>query len=196
MGLDSVELIIEFEKRFQVEIPDIEWEQAATVGQVAEKVKQYKTLKPIRRDLFSEIYNKTLATLHDLYPEIPPISQKTLLKDVFQPENLNHQWNEFENRLGLKIPSLNKADFGAKSSEIVLFGIVWSRLKPPFLASSIGRLVDCICGLNYKQFIDFENISSDYEIIVAVCGITHETCGVSIEEIYPNSSFTNDLGLD
>jgi hypothetical protein len=46
------------------------------------------------------------------------------------------------------------------------------------------------------QFVDFEHITSLFEIYITVLGITSESIGIPIEEIFWKSSFANDLGID
>jgi hypothetical protein len=57
-------------------------------------------------------------------------------------------------------------------------------------------LIDCICGLNYEQLLDFDHLTSRYEVMVAVLVITSDKSGVEITSIFWDSSFTNDLGMD
>jgi hypothetical protein len=57
-------------------------------------------------------------------------------------------------------------------------------------------LIDCICGLNYEQLLDFGHLTSRYEVMVAVMAITGDKSGVEIQSIFWDSSFTMDLGMD
>jgi hypothetical protein len=50
--------------------------------------------------------------------------------------------------------------------------------------------------LNYEKFVDFDNLTSLFEITIATIGLTQEQCGMDIDEIFVDSSFVNDLGLD
>ena len=75
-------------------------------------------------------------------------------------------------------------------------GIKLYRPKPAFLESDFRRLVECVGGLNYETFINFDRITSRFEIDIAVIGITCDQSGVGIDEVFLESFFTNDLGID
>lgn len=46
MGLDTVELIMEFEKAFDIQVPDATWERTSTVGDAYNVVWQHLEHKP------------------------------------------------------------------------------------------------------------------------------------------------------
>ncbi|MEL7003840.1 MAG: hypothetical protein AAFN93_14045, partial [Bacteroidota bacterium] len=77
-----------------------------------------------------------------------------------------------------------------------ILGLTYYKPKSPFLNSSFERLIECIGALNYLELVDFDNITSLFEIRIAVMGITCGTTGVNAKEVFWESSFTSDLGID
>jgi acyl carrier protein len=196
MGLDSVDLIITFEQKFKIEIPDQAAEGIGTIGQMATWLYQHLPLHPPERDLEGEI----LARLDQAFSQLglPPVRDPTArLVDLLPPEGITTTWQALPTALGLALPTLNDIDL-KKSPQIWLrrLGLPPWRPKRGVLASTVAELAQHICVLNYHQLIDFDRFSSQYEIMVAVMGITHELCGVEPSEMHRDSSFTNDLGID
>lgn len=62
--------------------------------------------------------------------------------------------------------------------------------------TTIDRFIDLVAAVNYEKIIDRNNFQSKYEVMVAVMGITIEKIGLSPFEVFLNSSFTKDLGID
>jgi len=120
-----------------------------------------------------------------------------VLRDFIPKENLKSFWHDLEFELKLKIPKLNPQDFiEEKLKDIKILGITISRPKQAVLDMQFSRFAECIGAMNYEKFIDFDTISSLFEVTIAVIALTHEQCGVAIDEILVTSSFTNDLGID
>lgn len=203
MGLDTVDLMIEFERKFRISIPDPEAAKMATVRQAAEGILKHMQLKEPERDLFGEVLARIRAALDATGIRAGELQPGTKLKTIFSGENVADQWQQFEHVLGLHIPALTKADLGEPVEPRVrkLFGMPLSshsfdQPDSPFLERDVNRLVDCICGLNHERFIDFDHLTSRYEVIVAVMVITSDRSGVEITSIFWDSSFTSELGMD
>ena len=58
------------------------------------------------------------------------------------------------------------------------------------------RFVECIGALNYQKFVDFDHLTSLFEITIATIGITQEQCQMDVDEIFVESSFAYHLGID
>jgi hypothetical protein len=208
MSLDTVELIMDFEEKFKINIPDEEAAKMATVREAAEGILKYIQLREPERDLFGEVLGRIRVALEKIGIRPGELGPETRLRTIFSGEDVKSQWQQFENALGLQIPGLTLTDLGEAGAprdeprERKLFGIkipsysFYQRPDPPFLENDVGRLVDCICGLNHEQLVDFDHLTSRYEVMVGVMVITSDKSGVEITSIFRDSSFTNDLGMD
>ena len=196
MGLDSVELLMRFEKEFKKDIPNHYAESICTVGDIIhwfnnnleihlpDKKVENKIL-----DLFKEGFSKLgLPNQFDFAHK---------LRDYLPKEGLSNTWNDLEKATRLSIPQLNPQDLTEKViGEVKIWGLVISRPKKPILDMTFLRFIECVGALNYKRFVDFDTLSSVFEITIAVIGITHEQCGVDIDQIGVDSWLTKDLGID
>lgn len=196
MGLDIVELVMEIEKAFEISVPDVEWETVATINQTVEKIKQYKALQEPERNLFGEVFANVSHAFDKMGLIRTALTPETRLDTIFPKEGFQQSWTDFEKELDLCIPPLTKADFGVHTPERRIFGIPLNKPVLPFLESDISRLVYCICVLNCERLIDRKNICGEYEILILVSWITLEKSGADLSDLYPDSSFTNDLGMD
>jgi hypothetical protein len=197
MGLDSVDLIITFEQKFKMPIPDRDAEQMATIGDVANWFYAHLPIHPPERDLPGEM----LARLHQAFerlglPFVPDPAQR--LVDLLPPEAVIAAWPALETVLALALPRLNDIDLkkSPQKSWLQKLGIPTWRPHSGVLESTLEELVQHICVLNYRQLVNFDRFSSLYEIMVAVMGITHHQCGVEAHDMHWGSSFANDLGID
>jgi hypothetical protein len=196
MGLDSVELVMRFEREFGLPIPDREVEQISTIGQMANWFYAHLPIHQPERDLPGEMLARLNQALERL--GLPPVRDPAQrLADLLPPGDITATWQALQTALGLALPQLNDIDL-KKSPQNWLgkLGIPPWRPKSGVLASTVAELGQHICVLNYQQLIDFDRFSSQYEIMVAVMGITHHQCGVEPSEMHRDSRFANDLGID
>jgi acyl carrier protein len=188
MGLDSVELVMEWEKYFQIEIPDKEAANMLTVEDAVEyissQVRYSNQHTDIKEKILMEFRNAvvgmgiafSITPFDGIYQLIP-------LKDV-------ETWKAISLETKLDMPEPILTGF---------FGNFIERIFPQkdnFDSTTLERFIDLLAAVNYEKIIDRNHIQNKYEIMVAVIGITIEKIGVSPFEVYLNSSFTNDLGID
>lgn len=196
MGLDSVYLLMQFEKVFKKEVPDEVASTIYTVDDMANWFYQNKEIYEPDLQIESKIFElvkKTLVTVG----LTNQISYEQKLNEIIPKHNLEQTWREIERILALKIPKLSKQELANREvKEIKFFGLTLFIPQSPFLENSIERFILCIAALNYKKFVDFDRITSLYEIKIAIIGITSEKNGIAVEEIFGNSCFVNDLGID
>lgn len=189
MGLDSVELIIEMENYFGIEIPDRELEQIHTPNEMADAFLKRITLLHSKVDLKEELWIQVitaLKTLHFPYQNLTPTS---VLRDCFPCKDIELEWLEFKASLGLKVPQLTHEVNLSLLDKLPYYS------KPLTLNHSIARLMECIGMMNYTFMINREALRSAYEVRVAIMGITCECTGVGASDVYGDSSFTSDLGI-
>lgn len=196
MGLDSVELLMRFEKEFKKNVPDLDAEKIGTVADMSNWF--YKNLEVYKpdRQLQNEIFTLIKKALKDS-GLTANVSYEQKLKEIIPKDFLEQTWERIASNLKLKIPKLNKQDLSdSEFKDVKVLGVRLYKAKPAFLESDFKRLVECVGGLNYKTFVDFDHITSLFEINIAVIGITYDQCGVDIDEVFLESSFANDLGID
>ncbi|WP_214229626.1 acyl carrier protein [Pedobacter sp. B4-66] len=188
MGLDSVELVMEWEKYFQIEIPDKDAANMSTVEDAVEyissQVRYSKQHTDIKEKILIEFRNAVvkLGISFSITP-LDSVFQLIPLKDV-------ETWKAISLETKLDMPEPILTGF---------FGNLIERIFPQkdhLGLTTLERFIDLLAAVNYEKIIDRNQIQNKYEIMVAVVGITIEKIGVSPFEVYLNSSFTKDLGID
>ncbi len=196
MGLDSVELLMRFEKEFKKDVPDQDAGNISTVGDMANWF--FNNLPIHQPD--KRVRDTIINSLKDAFIKLNlrnNIDYEHTIGDIIPKNDLINTWKGLERELNLKIPELNPQDLTEKElKEVKVLGLTISRPKPPILDMEFHRFVECVGALNYEKFVDFDNLTSLFEITIAVIGITQEQCGIDIDEVFVDSSFTYDLGLD
>lgn len=196
MGLDSVELLIQFEKKFKKDVPDQVAEKIYTIGDMANWLYNNVSIHHPDQQLKDAIFNLVKAAFKRLDLQ-NDFNYQHKIKDIVPKSDLVDIWRKLEQELNLKIPELNPQDLtNKKLKEVKVLGIIIARPKPPILNMSFDRFIECIGALNYEKFVNFDSLTSFFEVKIAVMGITKEQCGLDIDEIFMDRSFTNDLGMD
>lgn len=196
MGLDTVELVMTFEKKFKVDIPNLEAEEMTTAESAANGFLRYIRLETPDRKISDGVFEKLNSIMKELHWTKTDLQPDQLLKEFVPVAKLKESWIVLQEKLQMKIPKLNTSDFGKPSKPKKFLGITFFTPTDPVLNSMVSRFIDCICALNHESLVDVDHLTSKYEILVTIMGITSEFCGIDIDEIYPNSTFTNDLGMD
>ncbi|WP_316851670.1 acyl carrier protein [Pedobacter agri] len=188
MGLDSVELVWEWERYFKVEIPDREASRMLTVQETVEYISsQVKyTTQPIdtKRKLLDEFKNAIVGL---------GINLSTAPNElIFQQISARDYdiWKSISVVTKLEMPEpLTTGAFGRFIDRIF-------PQKDFIEPTTIDRFIDLIAAVNYEKIIDRNDLQSKYEVMVAVMGITIEKIGLSPFEVFLSSSFTKDLGIN
>ena len=198
MGLDTVELIVSFEKHFGLDIPDRVAERINTVGDMAAWLGQQLGTTG-RRDSAARVAVATHlrelvalpVTLATKEAEATPL--QLLLPDVAAWKNHAAQLLA---RHGLELPRLPLVpSIPAIGWLARLFGSDRLPPRPALSTSTLGELTDWTVALNFEQLLPPPH-HNQYDVEQAVIGLTCDKCGISVEKIRLGSSFTNDLGLD
>jgi acyl carrier protein len=196
MGLDTVELVVAFEKHFQLDIPDPVAEQMGTVGDVAAWV-------GVQLNTTGQRHSTTRATVANklqllLVPgEMGEVAETRLLTDLLpDPQAYKRAARQLLGETGLR---LLIPDFLPKPSDNnwlrKLLGGTGTALKavpPPY---RLSHLVDWTVANNYEKLL-VPPLTGQYDVEQAVIGITADKSGVDIPDIHLGSSFTNELGMD
>ncbi len=195
MGLDSIELLIEIEKYFGIQIPDAEAEKIYTVQLMVDVVAKHLGMINESSSLENEVLQKLNSSLlkNGLIQQNLQLSD--LLNKAISPAD-KMIWKIVEDDLQLKIP---KPDFISKETsgffDKVRTFVNW---QPSYDWEKIliGEFVAAICAANQTKLIAPKNIISKYEIYIIVMALTVDRIGVDYYEVKPEKSFTNDLGVD
>ncbi len=199
MGLDSVELVMEVEKYFGIDIPDAEAEAVRTVDDFAQCAARYISINKgqkcksqmlfyVLRDYIAEVLN---------FPK-ERFMPSTLIGEVFPLENRKEQWTKMSDDLGLEIPTLSKRDLDPDIhyNNSFLFALFNVPEREDVSGKTIRDLTDWILTLNHERFIDAGNIASIQDIERVIIYFISEKCGIDVDSIQIHHKIANDLGID
>ena len=192
MSLDSVELLVSFEHYFGISIPDREAEKIRRVQEMTDSICNHLGITSshttLRHDVFA-LVKKALLHLNLIPGDIQPDEK---LKVFFSDNPEIRQ--QLERETGLSIPPF------PTDREDSVISKLFSRLAPKPQADyntlTFSDFCDVICAANYQKLLNPKHLSSSYEVYIAVMAITEDKTGVSLYEIKPDKSFTDDFGVD
>jgi hypothetical protein len=194
MGLDSVELLMEWEKYFDIQIPDLVAEKIYTVQNAVDAISTILNISDDKTELKDKIFDRLQNAISKTGLTNSSINQSDLVSKVF-PDNNKQTWTTISNALGLEIPfPPHKASNGSFKSK-VLTVMSWVP-KFNYTELTFSELTDIICGNNYKSLIDAKSIKTKYEIYIVLMAITVDKIGIDIYEFKPSKTFTGDFGID
>jgi acyl carrier protein len=190
MGLDSVQLIFEFENKFEINISDEEAIQIYTVRDATEIISS-------RKDVFQEIDAEFLRTRESILEVLKTIFSNDVVMESKISSLLNSsnkgKFKDIEIKAGLKIPlpEFNYADKSGFFSKLKFWkpNYDWNEL-------TVGDFVDSILISNCKEIVNFKNPASKFEVYIGVAGVTCDVMDINPYEIKPNKDFVKDLGID
>jgi acyl carrier protein len=195
MGLDSVELVLEIEKYFEIRISDAEAEKISTVQDMVDVVASHLNISDNSANLRDDI----LQRINDALLKLGLIEKEIKLDErivrYISPQD-ERFWKVLEDELQLKVPAIYTIN--KKANKLIDKIKSAFNLGPLYNAeeTSVEEFIAAICAANDKQLIDRKTIKSTYEIYIGVIGVTVDKIGVDYYEITPEKSFTNDLGVD
>ena len=192
MGLDSVELLMEVEKFFNIRIPDNEAENITTVQLMVDSVSFHRNIKNESFELRDFVYTKITGVLTDMNLLDRKLELSELILPLISPSN-KVQWALFEEKLALNIPrpAINSDSIIGK----IKSKLNWTPLYEPEQVT-VEQFIAAICSKNCSILIIPSHIKSRYQIYIAVMSIIVDKIGVDEYEIAPEKSFTDDLGVD
>ncbi|WBX72846.1 phosphopantetheine-binding protein [Tenacibaculum pacificus] len=197
MGLDSVELVMTIENKFGIEIPNDECEEIHKVQEFADSVFEKIKINPNEKCLSQIIFYRIRKTLEQFGNEKQIITPNSIISEFLKGINLDSDWKNFENKIGLKLPELVDLDYDKNlNKEVKFLGFKIFDRTEPVAENTIRKLTDWIISINHEELIKIENISSKYEVERIICGIIEDRIGVPVSEIELHHSITNDLGVD
>ncbi|MDR0792382.1 MAG: hypothetical protein LBE82_03670 [Chitinophagaceae bacterium] len=195
MGLDSVELLMEVEKYFNVQIPDAEAEKAYTVKDLVDTVARHLSIESNGTPLRDTIFLNVASCIQIVAKTNNEIRLTDKVSNYLSNDDKTN-WVEFERLIKLVVPKPdNYNPYGNKLSDKFKKLINWTP-DYDWQTVSLEQFVDAICANNFRTLLSPDKIKNKHEIYVGVMGITVDKIGVDYYEISPDKSFTNDLGVD
>ncbi|RYE15453.1 MAG: hypothetical protein EOP34_03200 [Rickettsiales bacterium] len=185
MGLDSVELVMEWEDFFHLKISDLEASKMRTIADAVNYISTH--VKYVDRGI--SIKEEVLKDITTLFSQFNlPIGSTDLVFKVLTVDE-EQLWKEISQTAPYDLP----LPFSTNT-----LGKWYDKLFPSKVnlnELTTDRYVDLICAVNYLKLIK-QDVQNQYEVMIAVMGMTIEKIGVSPFEVFWTSSFTNDLGID
>jgi hypothetical protein len=196
MGLDTVELLVAVEKKFDIAIPDKEAENIYTVADFADSVFTKISTKPTEKCLTQILFYKIRTAINQLNDVNKNIKPDSIILDILPNIDLINEWTRLEEMIGLRLPELIRLDFDKNlEKDVKLFGVRLYSRTDPVTEGTIRQLIDWIISTNFEDLLSIGNLSSKYEVERIICGIISDMMGIPINKIEINHSITDDLRI-
>lgn len=195
MGLDSVELVMEFEKYFAIEIPDPDAEKLWTVGLTIEYLANRLNVTEIN-------CSAKLAILKSIVDNIR--QQRNYDFDITLDSSLQSIFGEVKkidldliiNSINYSIPTIDLYDKNSQSILDRLKRFITWQPNCDVQNLTLSEIIIKTIANNLEKLIDVKNIKTIDEIEAAVIRIVVDKIGVDYFEVVRSASYTNDLGVD
>ena len=196
MGLDTVELLMSFEKEFGIDVPDYDAELIATIGDATIWFYNHLQLAAEGSPTQRNLEKKIRFALSEM--GLPAdFETQDLVSSVFENDDLDKSWKKFKQTLGLKIPPLNRADLNEIENEKPnLLKRLIARERPAITSNSFKQLIEWIATLNYEELRRQKKPEGLFDVLIGVMFLTYEKTGANIDELLWDASFTSDLRMD
>jgi hypothetical protein len=200
MGLDTVELVVAFEKYFQIDIPNRVAENIFTVADAAAIITHLKNLPsgPSRSDAYQQLLARLLICLR---PRFSAAMEITLLTEVELLGNNQEQAQTIARCLHLTMPSLPQASLLPSFTGWLQRLFEASKAAPAtpplsfnWARTTVADLTEWLLAHNYQKLLP--QPTTLYDVQRTVVGITSDCCGIPVPEVQLTDRFTYDLGLD
>jgi len=193
MGLDSVELLVRFERYFEIEVPDAVAEKIFTPGDAAAWVCQCLRIATDGLSPCRKTVEQQLQTLFVNYTSVADTRLSELLPT-------GEAWAQYAQQLadqtGWQLPEIGWLRLPrARGWLNQLFNWVTTSTPPDPNLYRFTDLIDWTLARNYELLLT-KPWQSRYEVLQAIIGITSDSSGVEVSDIKPNSRFVYDLGID
>jgi hypothetical protein len=189
MGLDSVELLMEWEKYFGIEIPDLVAEKMGTVEEAVNAISDILNITEEGLIMKEECLRRLHASIQKAGLGQQAITVSEYVYRVV-PDTEMLVWSTISRELELEIPLPPTRD-----SKKTIFGFMLLSSGMFYDELLFSQLIDVIYGANYLKLIDPKTISNKYEIYSVIMALTVDKIGIDYYEFQPGKSFTKDLGL-
>lgn len=222
MGLDSVELLLAIEERFQIHIDDDEASSIATVGELHELLVRKLQPQPAARCLTSVAFYRTRrALVETLNLDRRAIAPSTPLTPLFPHSTRRQSWQRLQQSLALRLPALRlpTAPLVLAIAAFLYFQLAlhWAPLlfvfalfagaallrafpnlatEFPSNIATAGDLAREVLAANYATLSQNAGGHTPNELWDALCRTIVDETGVPRERITPEARIVDDLGID
>lgn len=193
MGLDSVELLVEWEKYFNIQISDLEAEKISTVQNAVDCISSHLNISENNLTLRNSIFVLVRDHINNIANIKKSIELTDLVYEIIDPHK-KEIWLKLSENINLTIPEFSFASNNTFSRKIIS-KIIWIP-GYDYKEVTFERLVDAICAENFEKLINQDNITSKYEVYIAVTAITVNKNGIDYYEVEPPKTFHHDFGID
>jgi acyl carrier protein len=195
MGLDCVELIIENEKFFNISIPDKQAERIITVQNFVDVIALHLNIESNEKTLQEKVLTAFHSAMKQQENKSSGIKITDKISDYVKPNDPTF-FLELEPQIKLETPAIkNYIKRNSSQWDNVIKLVAWVP-NYNWETLTVEDFINSTCAKNYLKLVNPIEISSKFEIYVAVVGITVEKIGVDYFEVSPDKSFTSDLGVD
>src|SRR5687768_17570527 len=109
MGLDSVELLIDVEKYFDISIANNEAEKIYTIQDFADCVFGKVVIHPTSEDKSQILYGRFRAFFVDRFSlKSDDVIAQSIIKDLIPVQKLKETWADLEKELAIALPPLSE----------------------------------------------------------------------------------------
>ena len=196
MGLDSVELVVDIEKYFNIRIADRDAENIRTVGDMTQLVARYLQISSTDMQLRNEVFGRIADSIRQQFPTAALVLTEPIAP--YFPARSKQEWKAFEAVLGLQAPEPGIFLSNEQSWKNGISKLYHQTFPPPYQWEKItvAQFVDAVCARNCEALIDPAHVRSVYEVYIAVVYHTVQKVGVDYYEVAPEKAFADDLGVD
>lgn len=193
MGLDSVELLVEWEKYFNIQISDLEAENISTVQNAIDCISSHLNISENNLTLRDSVFVLVKDQIKLISSSNKSIELTDLVYEFLDPHK-KEIWLQLSKSINLTIPEFSFASNNTFSRKIIS-KIVWIP-GYDYKEVTFERLIDAICAENFEKLISPNKLTSKYEIYVVITAITVNKNGIDYYEVAPSKTFHHDFGID
>lgn len=176
MGLDTVELIMEFENHFNIRFKDEDIQQISRVGEISNLICQMIDITSENKEEFNSLY----TLFQDYFGNHIQLADKIL--NYLQKNN----FQDLSNFLNLKIKNYSNI---LKYIFLDYHFIKWEEL-------TAEEFINAILITNCKHLFDNNSPKTQYQVYLIVGSIILDRIGCPVYDIQPYASITRNLRID
>lgn len=176
MGLDTVELIMEFENHFNIRFKDEDIQQISRVEEISNLICQMIDITSENKEEFNSLY----ALFQDYFGNHIQLADK--ISNYLQINN----FQDLSNFLNLKIKNYSNI---LKYIFLDYHFIKWEEL-------TVEEFINAILITNCKHLFDNNSPKTQYQVYLIVGSIILDRIGCPVYDIQPYASITKDLRID
>ncbi|MBW1617929.1 MULTISPECIES: hypothetical protein [Empedobacter] len=176
MGLDTVELIMEFENHFNIRFKDEDIQQISRVEEISNLICQMIDITSENKEEFNSLY----ALFQDYFGNHIQLADK--ISNYLQINN----FQDLSNFLNLKIKNYSNI---LKYIFLDYHFIKWEEL-------TVEEFINAILITNCKHLFDNNTPKTQYQVYLIVGSIILDRIGCPVYDIQPYASITRNLRID